>query len=66
MSRRPARCTQADMHRAIKAAEQAGGRMGVKVCPDGAILLLPVEMLSPVLPSPQETPVFDTTRRIPL
>ena len=42
MSRRPARCTQADIHRAIKAADQAGARMAVELLPDGTIRLVPV------------------------
>ena len=37
MSRRPARCTQADIHRAIKAVEQAGSRMAIEILPDGTI-----------------------------
>jgi hypothetical protein len=41
MSRRPARCTQADIKRAIKAAEAAGAHMAVDILPDGTIRLTP-------------------------
>lgn len=38
MSRTPARCTQADIARAIRAVEQAGGDgWAVEVLPDGTI-----------------------------
>jgi hypothetical protein len=42
MSRRPARCTQADIRRAIEAAKQAGASMAVEILPDGTIRLMPV------------------------
>lgn len=42
MSRRPARCTEADIRRAVKAA---GGRMAVEVLTDGTIRLIPIESL---------------------
>lgn len=42
MSRRPARVTQADIHRAIKAVEQAGARMAMEIRPDGIIRIVPV------------------------
>ena len=38
MSRRPAKTTQADMARAIRAAKQAGAT-GVEVRPDGTIYI---------------------------
>ena len=41
MSRRPARFTQADIHRALKAAEQAGAQMTLEILPDGTIRLNP-------------------------
>jgi len=43
MSRRPARCTQADIRRAIRAAEQAGAKMAVEISPDGTIRLIPAQ-----------------------
>jgi hypothetical protein len=39
MSRRPARFTEADVHRALKAAERAGPDWRVEVLPDGTIRL---------------------------
>jgi hypothetical protein len=39
MSRRPARCTQADISRAIKAA---GPGMAVDILPDGTIRIAPI------------------------
>jgi hypothetical protein len=47
MSRRAARCTQADIHRAIKAVEQAGARMAVEILPDGTIRLSPANQNGP-------------------
>jgi hypothetical protein len=41
MSRRPARFTQADIARAIRAIEQTGARMTVKIAPDGTIWIVP-------------------------
>lgn len=42
MSRRPAAFTQADVARALRAAEQvAPGRMAVEIDPDGVIRLIP-------------------------
>lgn len=37
MSRRPARCTQADIKRAIKAARDVGATVAVKIDQEGAI-----------------------------
>ena len=37
MSRRPARCTQADIHRALKAVVQAGADMVVEITVEEAI-----------------------------
>lgn len=44
MSRRPARCTQADMQRAAKVAQKTG--MAMDVLPDGTIRLIPIESLA--------------------
>ena len=41
MSRRPARFTQADMVRAIKAIQQAGACMAVEVALDGTLRVVP-------------------------
>lgn len=46
MSRRPARCSQADIARAINAAKQAGVSMAVEITPDGTIRLTPAELPS--------------------
>jgi hypothetical protein len=41
MSRTPARATQADIARAIRAVEQTGASMAVEIAPDGTIRLIP-------------------------
>ena len=41
MPRSPARFTQADVARAIRAVEQAGGNMEVILEPDGRIRIVP-------------------------
>jgi hypothetical protein len=43
MSRVPARVTQADIARAIRAIAQTGARMAVEIDTDGTIRLVPVE-----------------------
>lgn len=43
MSRRPARCTEADLKRAIKAAQAVGKDWAVEVLPDGTIRLMPFQ-----------------------
>ena len=43
MSRRPARTTQADIARAIRAIEQTGARVRFDVKPDGTISFYPIE-----------------------
>ena len=48
MSRRPARFTQADLNRAIKAAKQNG--MGVEVLADGTIRIVPAPPVNYSLP----------------
>src|ERR1019366_6648153 len=60
MSRRPARCTQADIRRAIKAVEQAGASMAVEILPDGTIRLTPVSQ------KPEDNAVIGPQRRIVL
>lgn len=39
MSRTPAKFTQADIARALKAVQQVGGDMQVRLLPDGSILI---------------------------
>ena len=41
MSRRPARVTQADIARSIRAAEQVGHGHIVEIAPDGTIRIVP-------------------------
>lgn len=41
MSRRPARITQADVARAIRAADQCDSKRIVEIAPDGTIRLIP-------------------------
>ena len=41
MSRKPARCTQADIRRAIRAVKQEGAAMTVEILPDGTIRIVP-------------------------
>lgn len=41
MSRTPARCTQADIARAIRAVQQAGADSVVEVARDGTIRIVP-------------------------
>ena len=47
MSRRPARCTQADLDRALKAVKKHGGGMIVDVQPDGTIRISPDSAIRP-------------------
>lgn len=44
MSRTPARCTQADIARAIRAVEQVGSASIVEVARDGTIRIIPAAM----------------------
>ena len=62
MSRRPARCTEADIKRAIKAAKAAGASVAVKIDPDGSIWLYPAAGIVGDEPEPG----FDPNRRIAL
>jgi hypothetical protein len=50
MTRRAAKITQADLARAIRAAEQvAPGRRVVEITPDGLIRIVPIEASGPVV-----------------
>lgn len=42
MPRRPARVTQADIARAIRAIAQTGARMAVEIGTDGTIRIVPI------------------------
>jgi hypothetical protein len=55
MSRRPARCTQADVARVIRAAKQCGAGT-VEVKPDGTIriVIAPESTVQPTEPPPEE------------
>ena len=48
MPRTAARVTQADIARAIRAAQQAGAPMAIDILPDGTIRLIPVSGPVPV------------------
>jgi hypothetical protein len=41
MTMRAARCSQADIARALRAARQVGGGMAVEIAPDGTIRIVP-------------------------
>ena len=43
MSRTPARFTQADIARTLRAIEQTGARMSVEIATDGTIRIVPVD-----------------------
>jgi hypothetical protein len=43
MSRRPARVTQADVARAIRAVEQVDADRIIEIAPDGTIRILPAQ-----------------------
>jgi hypothetical protein len=43
VSRRPARFTQSDLSRAIKAVEAIGVRMVIDIMPDGTIRIMPAD-----------------------
>lgn len=46
MSRRPARCTEADIHRAVKAIQRANACMAVEISPDGTIRIVPAKVIT--------------------
>jgi hypothetical protein len=53
MSRRPSRCTEADLKRALRAAKAAGTDVAVEVLPNGTIRLVPrSDALSHAVPAP--------------
>lgn len=54
MSRRPARFTEADLRRALKAAKKYGDNLAVDVLPDGTIRIAPVPPQDGQSPAPSE------------
>lgn len=48
MANRPAKNTQAEIARALRAVKQVGVPMAVEIAPDGTIRLVPVEDKAPV------------------
>jgi hypothetical protein len=54
MPRRPAHVTQADIARAIRAAEQSGSPRTVEIAPDGTIKLVPIEQTRQVVAKKRE------------
>lgn len=44
MGRRPAKVTQADIARALRAVAQLAVPMAVEIAPDGTIRLMPIQM----------------------
>jgi hypothetical protein len=61
MSRTPARITQADVARAIRAAKQAGAG-GVEIRPDGTILVL----VSPEIASKKDPEQVEPRKKVVL
>ncbi len=60
MSRRPARCTEADIRRATKVAKEMG--MTVNILPDGTIRIETTGKLTPV--DTQDPPVVEVPRYV--
>lgn len=60
MSRSPARCTQADVARALRAVEQVGYPGVVEIGRDGTIRIVPYALVAPAAdPAPAPQPVDD-------
>lgn len=57
MSRAPARVTQADIARAIRAIEQTGAKMAVEIDKEGTIRIVPVDSVKE-----QPKPVYQRPR----
>lgn len=53
MPRTPARFRQADVARALKAVQAAGGRAAIRIEPDGTIVIIPADN-SPPTPVTQD------------
>lgn len=43
MSRRPAKVTEAEIRRAIRAVDHEGGKKSVRIAPDGSIWIVPAD-----------------------
>jgi hypothetical protein len=70
MSRRPAKVTQADVARVIRAAQQAApGRLVVEITPDGVIRIVPFVATSasapPSAPAEPEDPFARGLESVP-
>lgn len=50
MPRRPAKFTQADIVRVIRAIEQTGAKMEIRIEPDGTIRIVPFNKDEPPVP----------------
>lgn len=59
MSRRPARVTQADVARAIRAADQCASARVVEIAPDGTIRLVPFTGERPPAANDEANPLDD-------
>lgn len=46
MSNRPARCSEADIKRALRAVQATGAAMAVEILPDGTIRIAPAPVNS--------------------
>lgn len=46
MSRKPAKVTQAEIARALRAIAQTGAAMCIEIAPDGTIRLVPVDSVA--------------------
>lgn len=66
MSRRAARCTQADIARAIRAVEQTGARMAVEIGTDGTIRIIPTPVAWPMPSASEPEPKVERGARIML
>lgn len=66
MPRTPARITQADIARALRAVAAAGVRARVEVAPDGTIAIIPLDAGEPAPTSAAAAPPLDDTPGRPL
>lgn len=58
MSRRPARTTQADIARALRAAEKIGLKVSVEIIPDGTIRIIPQNNLEMLKSKDEPRPIL--------
>ena len=66
MSRRPARCTEADLARAIRAADRASAPRAVMLDADGRIWILPAKDAPEKPPEAGKPPKVEPEREIVL